>query len=291
MGKNYQLMLNDVAGSSKVRSRKEFLDLPKVRNTIILFLLFWFHTGFTQLLFEENFDSCCIDYNRWQNSYPWGRNLPANSEPQFYTAGENLEIIDGLLRIKLMKENTLARVNSSLADDYIFPDTKPNLRSFYFTSGMLYSKESFEYGKFEIRCKVPKGKWLWPAFWLYGAMPQQEIDIFEHYGQIKKKLFSTIHFHDENGKPSSKGISFKSKKLVHKDFITVTLEWLPDKLLFYVNNELAGEMQVAFKGRKHVIVNLAVNAQGVRLSKTLFPKYFEVDYIKVWQYAPAHQSP
>jgi beta-glucanase (GH16 family) len=262
-----------------------------MKQTPLLFLLCWFHTGSAQLLLEENFDSCCIDYNRWQNSYPWGRNLPANYEPQFYTAGENLEIFDGLLRIKLMKENTLARVDSSLADDYLFPDKQPNLRGFSFTSGMLYSKESFEYGKFEIRCKVPKGKWLWPAFWLYGGWPQQEIDIFEHYGQKKKKLFSTIHFHDGNGKSSSQGISFQSKKSVHKDFITVTLEWLPDKLLFYVNNELAGEMLVAFKGRKHVIVNLAVNAPGTKLPKRIFPKYFEVDYIKVWQSAPAKQSP
>ena len=48
---------------------------------------------------------------------------------------------------------------------------------------------SFKYGKVEIRAKMPRGDWLWPAFWLlpqesqYGNWPTSgEIDIMETRG-------------------------------------------------------------------------------------------------------------
>lgn len=48
---------------------------------------------------------------------------------------------------------------------------------------------SFKYGRVEIKAKLPKGKWIWPALWLlpkhsiYGNWPASgEIDIMESRG-------------------------------------------------------------------------------------------------------------
>lgn len=48
---------------------------------------------------------------------------------------------------------------------------------------------SFKYGRVEVRAKLPKGDWIWPAIWLlpkhnaYGEWPQSgEIDIMESRG-------------------------------------------------------------------------------------------------------------
>eukprot|EP00238_Polyblepharides_amylifera_P011564 CAMPEP_0196579496 /NCGR_PEP_ID=MMETSP1081-20130531/22034_1 /TAXON_ID=36882 /ORGANISM="Pyramimonas amylifera, Strain CCMP720" /LENGTH=233 /DNA_ID=CAMNT_0041899113 /DNA_START=633 /DNA_END=1331 /DNA_ORIENTATION=- len=48
---------------------------------------------------------------------------------------------------------------------------------------------SFKYGRLEVRAKLPRGDWLWPAIWLlpkhdvYGGWPQSgEIDVMESRG-------------------------------------------------------------------------------------------------------------
>ena len=237
-----------------------------------------------RLLWSEEFDSCCINYNRWQNKYPWGRSLPQNFEQQFYTAGNNFELQEGLLRIKVLKEDVTARVDSNFSDEHLMSDSVPNLRDFGYTSGLLYSKAAFEYGKFEIRCKVPKGRGMWPAFWLYGGWPQHEIDIFEYWAERPRTIASTIHFTNADGMHESESIKTRSKTSFHKNYMTVTLEWLPDSLKYYVNGVLTGEMNVSFKGAKHLIVNLAISAKGQYISRKQLPKSFNVDYIRVWEW-------
>jgi len=67
---------------------------------------------------------------------------------------------------------------------------------------------SFQYGKIEVRAKLPRGDWLWPAIWLlpryqqYGLWPASgEIDIMEARGNDASypaggvnKMGSTIHW-------------------------------------------------------------------------------------------------
>ncbi|XP_064382536.1 beta-1,3-glucan-binding protein-like [Halichondria panicea] len=67
---------------------------------------------------------------------------------------------------------------------------------------------SFKYGKVEVRAKLPRGDWLWPAIWMlpkwnaYGKWPSSgEIDIMESRGNSPKyppggydTFGSTLHF-------------------------------------------------------------------------------------------------
>jgi beta-glucanase (GH16 family) len=58
-------------------------------------------------------------------------------------------------------------------------------------SARITTKQShhIQFGKVEIRAKLPRGDWLWPALWMlpvdnaYGIWPQSgEIDIMESRG-------------------------------------------------------------------------------------------------------------
>jgi len=60
-------------------------------------------------------------------------------------------------------------------------------------SGKLTTVESFKikYGRVEVKAKLPKGDWLWPAIWMlpryneYGQWPASgEIDIMESRGNV-----------------------------------------------------------------------------------------------------------
>ena len=60
-------------------------------------------------------------------------------------------------------------------------------------SGKLTTLESvaIKYGRVEVKAKLPKGNWLWPAIWLlpkyqeYGSWPASgEIDIMESRGNV-----------------------------------------------------------------------------------------------------------
>lgn len=57
------------------------------------------------------------------------------------------------------------------------------------TSGLVKTKQAFRFGRLEIRARMPRGDWLWPAIWLvpsddaYGGWPTSgEIDIVESRG-------------------------------------------------------------------------------------------------------------
>jgi len=99
----------------------------------------------------------------------------------------------------------------------------------------------FKYGYFEIRCRLPKGKFLWPAFWLFTgeqSLPAiwNEIDIFE--SGINDQMLLSNHFR-------SNGIHYAPGKWVYalpgqsfsNTWITYALKWEPNKLVWYINNK------------------------------------------------------
>lgn len=124
------------------------------------------------LVFEDDFNGNDIDYSIWRNDYPWMRAAYCGGVVEYNTDGENIEVEDGILKLIAKNETVYERAVPWMGDDEeLFCDgtsVGTNKRWFNYTSGMIFSKQQFIYGKFEIRCKVPSIKKLWPAFWLYG---------------------------------------------------------------------------------------------------------------------------
>ena len=83
-------------------------------------------------------------------------------------------------------------------------DTSSTKEVASYTSGRIstQNKQTFTYGRFECRAKVPKGQGYLPAFWLmandenvYGQWPRcGEIDCMEVMGQETNKAYGTIHY-------------------------------------------------------------------------------------------------
>ena len=138
-----------------------------------------------QLVWSDEFDGSEINMDNW--SYDDPTNGRWNQEIQSYTQN-NAYIENGSLIIEARKEDI----------------TEPSGETYNYSSAKLITqgKQSWKYGKFEIRAKMPTGQGIWPAIWMMpedepfcGIWPKcGEIDIMELLGHIPNKLHGTLHF-------------------------------------------------------------------------------------------------
>jgi beta-glucanase (GH16 family) len=115
------------------------------------------------------------------------------------------------------------------------------------------TSREFHWGTYEIEAKLPTGKNLWPAFWMWGWTTwPPEIDILEAYSNKKGSYFKWNPFAPWNVQTNvhytniltglSKMMGGKSWlfsiKNPSKEFIKYRLEWNQKSLKFYYNNRL-----------------------------------------------------
>jgi beta-glucanase (GH16 family) len=222
-----------------------------------------------RLTFHDEFDGNALDIKKWNPNDPWGQER--NNELQAYVTNA-FEVHDGVLGIKAEKRPA-------------FYSGKQRA----YTSGMMttYGKFSQEYGRFEIRCRVPKGKGMWPAFWLLpeplGWPP--EIDVLEILGHEPNKVYMTHHFRDEQKKRGSHGGSWSGPDFSDR-FHEFAVEWSPQAVVWSVDGteRFRSEKSVPH-GKMYILVNLAVGGDwpGAPNEKTQLPAAFEVDYVRVYE--------
>lgn len=144
--------------------------------------------------------------------------------------------------------------------------------------GLISCKEKFGYGYFEIEAKLPKGKNLWPAFWMspFESWPP-EIDVFEGYTKNRKNYF---HFNWKNpfgfwrvetnfhcGKePKNFNLGAKTHWLGFKDptehFNKFGCIWTPDKIEIFYNDRLVRKLtdEKLLKEYHGKTMNVKINA-------------------------------
>lgn len=123
-------------------------------------------------------------------------------------------------------------------------------------SGRLRTQKdfSFTYGRVEVRAKLPKGDWLWPAIWMqpakwpYGKWPASgEIDIVESrgnsdYGNLGHQYgASTLHwgpFWSENRYTMTHAEYAANDGSFAGSFHTFRVDWTKDNIQFYVDDAL-----------------------------------------------------
>ena len=175
-----------------------------------------------------------------------------------------------------------------------------------YTSARLLSKNRFEvaYGRIEARIKVPRGAGLWPAFWMLGTdidqvnWPQTgEIDIMENVGRLPNEVFGTLHGPGYSG-GQSYGRSYDLGKPVADDFHTFTVEWQPNKIVWYIdgiqyhqatpNDAFLQGKQWVYNHPFFMLLNVAVggNFGGAVGADTIFPQSMLVDYVRLYQAKP-----
>lgn len=225
-----------------------------------------------ELTFSDEFDGDALDRTKWNPFDPW--KTERNAELQAYVSNA-FEVKDGTLRIEIDRKKA-------------FYDNK--VRDY--TSGMMTTlgKFSQRYGRFEIRCRVPKGHGLWPAFWMLPdplSWPP-EIDILEILGHQTDRVHLTHHWPDPaNPTEASKSDSaeFQGPDF-SADFHTFAVEWEPEEIRWFVDGEQRHRSRESIPdGPMFLLVNLALGGgwAGPPDDSTPFPAYFEVDWVRAWQ--------
>ena len=224
------------------------------------------------------------DSSKWNFDIGTGQNGWGNNELQYYTNRlQNIEVINGMLHIKAVKE---AYLGSS------------------YTSAKITTKGVFEqkYGRYEAKIKLPWGQGLWPAFWLLGddsngsvIWPQiGEIDIMEYRGQQPTIVHGSIHGPGYSaGEAITKSYSLPNDRF-DTDFHIFGIEWGPNYINYYVDDVLynqitpsslpAGAEWVFNDNNFYIILNLAVGGSfvGSPNTQTVFPQEMIVDYVRVY---------
>jgi len=223
------------------------------------------------LTFEDRFEGERLDYEKWTPQDPWG--VERNEELQGYVL-HAFHLEDGILKIRC--------------------DRKP---SFYdgkrrdFRSGMMTTTRKFSqrYGRFEIRCRVPAGRGLWPAFWLLPEPPAwpPEIDVLEILGEEPDRVYFSHHWpHPQRPTEDSRAITgeFKGPDF-SADFHTFAVEWEAEELRWYVDGVLRHRSDREIpQVPMFLLANLAVGGWAAEPDEsTPFPADFEIDFIRVWK--------
>jgi len=217
--------------------------------------------------FADEFNGKQLDRAKWIDSYPNNERTHSNNEQQYY-AEDGWEVGDGRMRFKAEKRSK---------------------GGMPYTSGMIssYGKFAQQYGWFEIRCRVPKGKGIWPAFWL---LPDNkswppEIDILEILGHEPDKVYMTNHWVGEPGSHEGDGKPYKGPDF-SGGYHTFAVDWSKDALVWYVDGtERFRTTKNIPHVKMYVLANLAVggNWPGMPDATTPFPGYMDIDYIRVYQ--------
>ena len=230
-----------------------------------------------KLIWEEDFTGDSLNEEFW--NFELGDGCPdlcgwGNEERQIYTRS-NHKLENGFLRIK-------ADLNDSV-----------------YTSTRITTKNKFEfqYGYIEARIKLPKGRGLWPAFWMLGSNIDEvhwpgcgEIDIMEYVGKEPGRIFSTLHTAD------SYGASKNSKKEYFEDiesgFHTYSANWTKDKIEFAVDGDTYYSFEPKMKTEEiwpfdqpfYIILNVAIGGAfgGPEVDDSIFPQEFVIDYVRVY---------
>ncbi|KAI0763979.1 concanavalin A-like lectin/glucanase [Trametes elegans] len=232
------------------------------------------------LVLDENFDTLDLD-NTWKRDVELGGF--GNGEFQMTTdSSDNLYVQDGELYIfptltsdKIGRDAILDGGSYDLGDSCTTSNkTACSVKSSK-DSGMTIqpvqsaristmNSTTIAYGKVEVRAKLPRGDWLWPAIWMlpkddkYGAWPLSgEIDIMEargnapsYPGQGVNYVRSSLNYGVlESVQTHLFGWWSQKQSSYDKDFHVYAFEWTPDWMRFYVDSRLQAMMNLKITGK------------------------------------------
>ncbi len=158
-----------------------------------------------------------------------------------------------------------------------------------YVSGLITTKYSFSqlYGVFEIRAKLPKGRGLWPAFWLLpadGTWPP-EIDVFEVLGHETGKLFVAAHTKAGGIHTASGGDALVPD--LSADFHDFAVEWQKEEIRWYLDGVEIKRTPAPEDMHKpmYLLANLAIGGgwAGEPDSSTRFPAIYAIDWVRAYR--------
>ena len=256
-----------------------------------------------ELVWSDEFDQDgTVSQDKWNvETIPPNNGSWWNGELQFYTDKEdNVRVEEGLLKI-------IAKYESFEGKNY--------------TSARINTQDKFEfiYGRVEMRAKLPNWEGMWPAFWLLGANIDEigwpncgELDILEHGDYVKDStsndpglISSAVHYGPQDYSRQITNVPGKiffdtgqerfirSEKIIEKPFEeyhTYTMQWAPDKIQFFIDDEMHLEFPMQsqhspFDKPFFLLLNLAVGGHWTDgyVAPGFTNATYEIDYVRVYQ--------
>ncbi|MEM7368383.1 MAG: family 16 glycosylhydrolase [Bacteroidota bacterium] len=238
------------------------------------------YTGF-DLVWADEFEGTSINTDNWTHEiggHGWG-----NEESQYYTDREdNSYVSNGNLIIEAKLESFSG--------------------SAYTSARMItLNKQSFQYGRVDIRAILPEGQGIWPALWMLGnnfptvGWPAcGEIDIMELLGHEPEKTHGTAHWgaqgqgfsHNKSGSLVLQEGKFSDEYHVFSIIWEPgSIKWLLDDEEFHTVTNADVNGAYPFDAEFFFIFNIAVGGRwpGYPDATTQFPQQMLVDYIRVFQ--------
>jgi beta-glucanase (GH16 family) len=221
--------------------------------------------------------------NKW--SYDVGARRWGNGETQYYTKGANVTVSPGLMTL-------VGKI-------------EPYLDSPYTSCRMTtYEKKHFQYGRIEVRAKVPANTGSWPAIWMLPVDFKEqktswpkcgEIDIMEHVTHLMDTHHVSLHTELYNHGIKTQRTYLEKRPGFTKEFHTFGMDWTKDYIEFFLDgvaykrfyrNEPGfdtSERGWPFDKPYYLIINIAIGGTwGGHVNESEYPCYFPIEFVKYY---------
>lgn len=144
-----------------------------------------------KLVFYDEFDGNALDQTKWDTKFSFYG--PPYDRTHDFGSGDELQYYDD-------NNVTVSGGAAHLRGEKLTTPVVYSGHTKWFKTGMLCSRQQFQWGRIEMRCRVPAGPSGWigsgykPAFWLIGGCcGRDEVDIFEMEGDVQGGIQTTLH--------------------------------------------------------------------------------------------------
>lgn len=252
--------------------------------------------GGWKLVFSDEFSTDILDRDKWATRYIYENETLDHFKDEVQRYRDSHLLSDGALSL-------IAKKGSSS----------------HFDSGMIRTYQTFYYGYFEARVFLPKGKGIWPAFWLLGDYDRDgrtwhppEIDIFEYVINDHDDKDTMLHSGAQDKAPASVytfvAPSFDARRNqmrvnapLNAGWHTAGLVWAPERISFFWDGRLIYSRPYrwlrpdgALGPPAQVILNFAIGGAGWAgrhgIDEPAFPQSFKIDYVHVCQFTASNEG-
>lgn len=248
--------------------------------------------------FSEEFNNSELNTEVWYTKY--FDYLPAASDSG---ANATYTLKDGIFHLTI-NEDTKTWSENDTVNHWQVSSIQTYVKNYLHApkvTELKHSIKEFEgytvkYGYFEMRAKLPDcGDGSHFAWWLIGCQDDAELfDQSSETGEID--IVEAPLYNCRNSKPQLHPNT--DKRIIPwrndvcnpgeptKEYHLYAMDWSPEGLKFYYDNELIGETNSAPTYRMCMFLSLYSSNKGTswtKPSKGIYPKVVSIDYVRVWK--------
>jgi beta-glucanase (GH16 family) len=139
-----------------------------------------------------------------------------------------------------------------------------------------------------MRAQLPRGRGMWPAFWLLpadGTWPP-EIDVMEMLGNAPTTYYVSLHARP-GGTPLDEVTPVRAPDL-SAGFHSFGVAWRPDRIGFYLDDALVHESATPADMHRtmYLLANLAVGGEGSWPGRAIPGSrgVLSIAWVRAWQF-------